>query len=150
MSSTDGWHDMAIVYKNRWGSNALVFQSVSVAGAWAPVSLENMRSQNTSGTWIDGLKADYYDLSGMYLTTIYGEGPIEHGARWDGNGQLLTYYQSDWPAPWAGTFNGWSTFEERLSGQIMVGEVPDSGTTAAMLGAALIGIGAIRRKFVRT
>lgn len=136
-----GWHGIDLIYKNRWGSNALNLNWIEdELTSWPVVAMESLRSLDAQGNWINGLKADYYELSGTYLTTIYGEGPIEHGARYGSGGQLLTYYQSVWPAPWAGIFDGWSTFEERLTGQILVPE------PVSMAVLALGGIGMLLRR----
>ena len=71
-----GWQDISLVYYNSWGSNYLSLYSVSDG---ATVPLANMRSQNTQGDWISGLRADYYNYrTNALVKTIYGEGPIEH------------------------------------------------------------------------
>jgi hypothetical protein len=115
-----GWHDFQINYKNRWGSNCLVFYEGDGYTTATVVPLASFRSEDAAGNLISGLTADYYDLSGNFIKRIYGEGPIEHGAMWVGS-LLVTYYEGIYPNVWAGLFNGWSLFEERLSGQICVG-----------------------------
>ncbi len=77
---SQGWYDISIVYKNRWGSNLLsISQDYTATGSYSLIPLEYYRSLDESGNYINGLRADYYDLSGTFTTTIYGEGPLDHG-----------------------------------------------------------------------
>lgn len=117
---TPGWHDIEIVYKNRWGSNALGLYKTTGPnpGDLALVPKERLRSINGAGETVPGLTADYYDLNGAYVTTVYGEGPIFHS--WY-NYSPPVLYQGVPGALWAGIYDGWGLFEERLSGQILVG-----------------------------
>jgi len=134
---TAGWHDISIQYKNRWGSNALIFrQKYPWESPYSIVPIDLFRSLDPSGNYIQGLKADYYDLSGNHLKTIYGEGPIHHQYI-SSNPPIYCLYEGQ-PGYWAGTFTGWSKFEERLSGQIYV--IPEPGTIF-LLGFGIFGIG---------
>jgi len=135
LNLSNGWHDIQIIYKNRWISNYLELDEISNTGIWNPVPIESLRSLDSQGNLIQGLRAEYFTLEGDYVTTIYGEGPIYHG--WTPQGSR---YQGVNPSLWAGIYDGFSLFEERLSGQIFV--IPEPSTLL------LLGLGAmlLRRK----
>jgi hypothetical protein len=123
-----GWHDIAIDYKNRWGSNGLGF---SWQFATDPVNWYipevYFQSFDQQGSVISGLRADYFDLSGNPQFTVYGEGPISHGASWFGS-RLGEVYQGV-EGNWGGQYGPWAQFEERLTGQILIpGDVPEPAT----------------------
>jgi hypothetical protein len=116
---TEGWHDIDIVYKNRWGSNALIlFQKFTGDTVYSDIPKTHYRSSNDTGVVIPGLKAEYFDLSGNPSTTVYGEGPIHHQYASDG---IHIVYQGEYGL-WANVYDGWGKFEERLSGQIYIGK----------------------------
>ena len=121
LNLSNGWHDIQIIYKNRWIANYLDFDEISNTGIWNPVPLESLRSLDSQGNLIQGLRAEYFTLEGAYVTTKYGEGPIYHG--WTPQGSR---YQGVNPSLWAGIYDGFGTFEERLSGQILV--IPEPAT----------------------
>jgi hypothetical protein len=131
-----GWHDLQIVYKNRWGSNSLWFGTTTEL-----ISLDSFRSLDASGNTIAGLRADYYSLNsnngtGAFVKTVYGEGPIYHGWSWTGGPNNIRYQDVD-GALWAGLYGGWDKFEERLSGQILVGDAVPEPFTLVLAGGAL-------------
>lgn len=133
-----GWYSFELTYKNRFGSTALRFSSRSnPSDPWEIVPLSELRSLDSSGVTIQGLRADYFTLAGAPLGTIYGEGPISHG--W------LNLYEGQ-IAPWAGGLvdTNWGLFEERLTGEIHVTSraagVPDGGVTFSLLAASLISM----------
>lgn len=114
-----GWHDIEIVLKNRWGSSSVGLYEVPEPGALTYVPREHLRSVDEQGQFVSGLRADYYTLGGQYIKTVYGEGPLKHssGRVYEGD------YDPDWASldvPWGPSW--WNTFEEKLSGQILVGE----------------------------
>jgi hypothetical protein len=114
-SVSAGWHSIAIDYKNRYGSNCLALQWIlPPATDYSIVPRSDFRSLDHGNNVISGLHADYYDLSGVFQFTVYGEAPI-----WNcflSSGEI---YQ-DAPGLWAGVYGGFDVFEERLSGDIFV------------------------------
>jgi hypothetical protein len=131
-----GWHDIEIDYKNRWGTNVMAFYEVT--DVFTDVPRENLRSLDAQGQLVSGLKADYYDLSGNYLQTVYGEGPIHHGSI--PVAPLYTAYQGVENTLWAGTYDRWDQFEERLSGQVFVTPLPG----AVLLGFLSLGMAGLK------
>lgn len=139
-----GWHDIRIDFGNWCGSNALGLRQ---RFEWEPdlqyVPLEGFRSQDETGEWIAGLRADYagYDTAGQYRAfTVYGEGPINHGhtyhVDWD------CRYEGVPGVRWGGHFGGWSYFDECLTGQILVQNTPvpePAGLAWAGVGIVLAG-----------
>lgn len=121
-----GWHDVSFDYKNQFGTNFLAFrwQFAGDPGI-SNIPLADYRSLNVSNTYVTGLRADYYDTNGTFQSTVYGEGPIDHGALsftseiYDGN-----------PGLWAGVYGPSALFEERLSGQIFIPGTPEPSSFA--------------------
>jgi hypothetical protein len=148
----EGWYSITLDYKNRWGTDALGFWWDAGEGGNPFSSIvpeAHFRSQDSSGLWISGLRADYYWLNsdltrGAFIQTIYGEGPIAHGYQsyegWN-NGK-------SWP-----TVGYSGKFEEILTGEIFVGTAPPSPTpepaTMLFLVSGLIGLLGFRRKWIR-
>lgn len=138
---TEGWHDISIIYKNRWGSNGLLLYEGDGTIEANEIPLTSLHSYDANGNLINGLLANYYDLlSGNLVTTIYGEGPIDHwyavsGTRYEGVTSSSL---------WAGIYDGWGSFEERLTGQILVGKVPEPATMLLFV-LGLAGVVGIRR-----
>jgi hypothetical protein len=146
----EGWYSITLDYKNRWGMDALGFYWDAGTGGnpfSAIVPEAYFRSQDSSGQWISGLRADYYWLNsdltrGAFIQTIYGEGPIAHGylsyEGWNNGGS--------WP-----TVGYWGRFEEVLTGEIFVGTSPPGQTvpepaTLLLVGSGLIGLAGFARK----
>jgi hypothetical protein len=148
LTLSEGWHDVEILYKNRSGSNGLFFMVREGGAPDVVVPLADMRSQDSAGNWVSGLTAEYYDLSGNHAQTLYGEGPIAHQAEWISPGNLGVRYENEFPAPaWGGIYGPWSLFEERLSGQVLVGAPPiPEPITVLAFGVAVASLGRYIRK----
>ena len=115
------WYDIAIDYKNREGTDGLALSwsqadgpaslGYGFGGAYPNlVPLTSLRTLNAGSSYVSGLRGDYYDLSGNFQSTVFGEGPID---------AINNVYNNQI----AGSWNGYgysSLFEERLSGQIQV------------------------------
>jgi hypothetical protein len=130
-----GWHDIAIDYANRVGTNSLglTYQLPGDPGLTL-FPLDHLRSLDQSANFINGLRADYYNsLGGAFLFTVYGEGPIHHGAL-----SFTDEIYEDAPGLWAHVFGPSADFEERLTGQILIGSVPEPATVL-LAGLAIIG-----------
>lgn len=136
-----GWYPIDLVYKNRWGSTALYFyERLDATDPWEYVLPTQLRSIGADGQEISGLLGTYSLLNGAYLGTRYGEGPIVHGWSNQYNGQ---------PGQWAGGLvdTNWGTFQERLTGEIRIGDVPEPATLMLFAaGLGLLGIGVGRRQ----
>ena len=119
---TPGWHSLAIDYANQAGTNFLSLgQEYPNDSTFSLIPLTDFRSLNQNSQYISGLRADYYgSLGGSFLFTVYGEGPIANGAL----SFTSEIYEGN-PGLWAGTFGPSAIFEERLSGDIFVGSVPE-------------------------
>lgn len=111
-----GWHDVRLVYQNRYGSNFIWFARKHPDDAvHREYFKDELRSLNSNGELISGLHCEYDGINVYGQATqfaVEGEGPIYHGYpdRYEGvRGQL-----------WAGEFDGWSLFTEVMTGQILV------------------------------
>jgi|ERR1017187_3379276 hypothetical protein len=138
---TTGWHSIAIDYMNRWGSNGLgVYWQFPADSTASVIPLADFRSNDQAGNPVSGLKADYFSLDGTPPLTVYGEGPIQHGATWYGS-TLGVAYEGQ-PGLWAGQFGPWDLFEEKLNGEIFIpaAAVPEPGSFS-LLGTLLGALG---------
>jgi len=139
-----GWYTIDLTYKNRWGTSALRFyERADSQDPWEYVPLSHLRSYDASGALVEGLRADYYELGGQLLGSIYGEGPIAHG--WSDMYEGLTG-QSGGPIVDTYWRANWLPFEEHLTGEIYVSgaSVPEPAPLA-LVGLGL-GILALIRK----
>ena len=113
------WYDIVIDYKNRAGSDGLSLSwdrpgpaiiGYGFTGSFPGlVPKANFRTLNAGGTsYVNGLRGDYYDLSGNLQSTVIGEGPID---------AINNVYNNQVVGSWNG-YGYFSLFEERLSGQI--------------------------------
>lgn len=147
---TPGWHDIFLSFVNRAGSSWLNLSWKKPHETdWTIIPKENFSSEDASGNTINGLRADYFavEQNGNSIPgfTIYGEGPIDHVHAATGYAK----YEGREGDVWAdGRFTtGWETFNEDLSGQILVEEVPAPSSTIALIGLGVMGlIGAVQRK----
>ena len=119
------WYDIAIDYKNRFGSDGMSLSwdqpgpasiGYGFSGSFPGlVPKANFRTLNAGGTsYVSGLRGDYYDLSGNLQSTVIGEGPID---------AINNVYNNQVVGSWNG-YGYFSLFEERLSGQIQLTTPP--------------------------
>ena len=119
------WYDIAIDYKNRFGSDGMSLSwdqpgpasiGYGFSGSFPGlVPKANFRTLTASGTsYISGLRGDYYDLGGNFQSTVIGEGPID---------AINNVYNNRVVGSWNG-HGYFSLFEERLSGQIQLTTPP--------------------------
>lgn len=115
---TPGWHDVRIVYKNRYGSNFLWFaRKYPHDSDYQAMPVDEMRSLDAAGSYVQGLRGEYdgVNVNGQNVRfTVYGEGPVYHG--------YPDTYEGETGKLWAGEFDGWSKFTEVLTGQFFVGD----------------------------
>jgi hypothetical protein len=133
-----GWHSFAIDYANQEGTNFLALsQQYPGDPGYTVIPLDDFQSSNHSGQFISGLQADYYSSpGGSYLFTVYGEGPIDNGAL-----SFTSEIYEGQPGLWAGAFGPSALFAETLSGQILIGSVPEpSGLPLVVVGASLLAM----------
>jgi hypothetical protein len=114
------WYSIAIDYKNRAGSDGMDLTWDQPAGEASIgygfvgalpllVSKLDLRTLDLTGlTYTSGLRGDYYDLSGVFQSTVIGEGPLD---------AIGTTYNNRVVGSWNG-YGYFSLFEERLTGQI--------------------------------
>jgi hypothetical protein len=143
------WYDIAIDYKNRWGSNGLGLfwdQPEIDSGIWAAgvVPEAYLRSVASTGGYISGLHADYYSLGGAFQFAVEGEGPIAGG-----NADNVNTMYENKLGLWGGSYTFWGAFHEVLTGQIQikgtaVSNVPEPATLVLM-GLGMAGLGCGRR-----
>jgi hypothetical protein len=119
------WYDIAIDYKNRFGSDGMSLSwdqpgpasiGYGFSGSFPGlVPKANLRTLNAGGTsYVSGLHGDYYDLTGNLQSTVIGEGPID---------AINNVYNNRAVGSWNG-YGYFSLFEERLSGQIQLTTPP--------------------------
>jgi hypothetical protein len=144
-----GWHDISISYANQAGTNFLNFaQQYAGDSGFSTVPRSNLQSTDQTGLLISGLRADYYtSLGGAYLFTVYGEGPIRHGAT-----SFSDELYQGVTGLWAGRVGPSSDFGEVLTGQFLVsgpelGPAPEPSTAVLFgLAAALLWAGSRGRR----
>src|SRR5437763_1396867 len=119
------WYDIAIDYKNRFGSDGMSLSwdrpgpasiGYGFTGSFPVlVPKANFRTLTAGGaSYVSGLRGDYYDLSGHLQSTVIGEGPID---------AINNVYNNHVVGSWNG-YGYFSLFEERLSGQIQLTTPP--------------------------
>jgi len=119
------WYDIAIDYKNRFGSDGMSLSwdrpgpasiGYGFSGSFPGlVPKANFRTLDATQTnYVSGLRGDYYDLSGNLQSTVIGEGPID---------AINNVYNNQVVGSWNG-YGYFSLFEERLSGQIQLSTTP--------------------------
>lgn len=138
LNLTPGWHDLSFDYKNQSGTNFLALQW-QLPGDSTPsvVPLADLQSTNGVGSTVSGLRGDYYNLSGGYQFTVYGEGPIDNGAL-----SFTSEIYEGVSGLWAGVYGPSALFEERLSGQIYIpAPTPEPSGLALLAIAAVLSAG---------
>jgi hypothetical protein len=114
MQEADGWHTVAIDYKENASTNGTPGLTLDVNSSY--VLSSDLGSLDSNGIMVNGLQGSFFTLTGVSLMTIYGtsQGPNLH--------------YSVGTTPWSGsydsgafTFATTSTFEEQLSGYIYFG-----------------------------
>lgn len=127
VSLPGGWYPFELTYKNRYGSTGLyLYQRPVSSDPWNLVPLSSFRYTSPTGTISPGLRGDYYTLSGAYLGTTFGEGPIAHGWNNQYNGR-----GGQWGNGLVDT--NWGQFEERITGEIRIAGNQPSLLTLAKL-----------------
>ncbi len=119
----EGWHSIEIEYKNKFGSNLLKLEEKLPQRKYFSLIPKNcFRYLDDSKLfYIIGLRADYYDLHENFIQTVLGEGPIYHAY----SDYTPAIYQNKFGL-WAKNFDGWASFEEKLRGEIYIGNTtPD-------------------------
>jgi hypothetical protein len=115
-----GWHDVAFTYRNRAGTNRLGLSWKLPGDAeFLIIPESNLRSLDSTGALVSGLRGDYYNLGGPYQFTRFGEGPILHGA----NSFSEEIYEGS-IGLWAGLYGPSDLFEEELVGEFYVPPPP--------------------------
>ncbi|HXT71103.1 MAG TPA: PEP-CTERM sorting domain-containing protein [Vicinamibacterales bacterium] len=146
-----GWYSIVITYANYGGSTNLFFsEDPALGNNFQTVPLSRLRSFDASGNYIQGLRADYYSAVNFtgFLGTVYGEGPIAHGY----NAGYPYWYQGQTNPinnPSWGPFipdAGWSSFSERLTGEIYIPTAVPEPTALFLLGTGLAAVVALRRR----
>jgi hypothetical protein len=86
--------------------------------------------------WLEGEMGRSYDATNIFMLAVWTAFGGEIGARADGAATYGVYALNIWTA-------------DGVRAQTQLFYVPDGGTTLMLLGGALVGLGALRRKFGR-
>jgi hypothetical protein len=116
------WYEITIDYRNRAGSNGLALtwdqpgDPNNGGYGFGPypnlAPLASLRTVGSSGAYVNGLRGEYYDSARNLQSTTVGEGPIN---------AINAVYNNQNVGSWNG-YGYFSTFEERLSGQIRIAD----------------------------